>query len=132
MVDDENKQYVPLTMHDQIIGRISFDLITGEISGYLEDPELQQLLTILFVEGLAEVSFLGKASMPIANAVQKIREFKESREDPMAGKHVANPDTDLSTPEPPKETNLGKDSTSANEVAQKLQDGLVEEEERDA
>lgn len=129
MTDEKEKNYVPLTMHDQVIGKIHFDFKTGEISGFLYDPEMKEMLDVLFTEGLMEVSFLGKPSMPLPEAVELLRHFREQNEEKkMSDSQEVPPAVELGHPEPPHETELGKDSVSADEVAQTQEDGLKAEE----
>jgi hypothetical protein len=68
--------YAPLFMGDTVIGRIKVNLENGNIDGHVND-ELAGILKEGLEDGILQVSFYGRATMPVMDAHERLRAYLE-------------------------------------------------------
>jgi hypothetical protein len=68
--------YAPLFMGDTVIGRIKVNLETGDIDGHVNDT-LAGILKEGLEDGILQVSFYGRATMPVMDAHERLRAYLE-------------------------------------------------------
>jgi hypothetical protein len=72
----ETDKYAPLMMGDTVIGRIKVNLETGDIDGHVSEG-LAEILQDGLEGGILQVSFYGRATMPIVDAHARLKAYLE-------------------------------------------------------
>jgi hypothetical protein len=68
--------YAPLFMGDTVIGRIKVNLENGNIDGHVNDT-LSGILKEGLEDGILQVSFYGRATMPVMDAHERLQAYLE-------------------------------------------------------
>jgi hypothetical protein len=80
IVDEQSSiledSYAPLMMGDTVIGRIKVNLETGNIDGHVNET-LAGILKEGLSDGILQVSFYGRATMPVMDTHQRLKDYLE-------------------------------------------------------